>query len=320
MADGKLETIDAAHQVIVLAFDLADAEVQRLPNQVIVALQSPLVQASIKKTLLDFASTKSKTGNTVVSDDEAAKLVASLGSGIKDAGSQELIAQIRKTPEFRRLEASVDAFKKAAESSTLGVWVDRNKKLLYVVGAALVVGTAGVLYVTKTGGQLVNTAVDPLKGREFEVLQIGHLTLKAGLWDFRPDARVLGARVFATTEWEKVTVDLKLGVLAEGTQIQQAEGEAVVKSKGFSVSVMGTAKPVVQQVNLGLKFGYDGRVGNGKFNIAVGAMYQDEQLSGTVGASYKLKDMTFGLEGKAGPQKGGGVQYGGLLTMTIPIN
>jgi hypothetical protein len=56
-----------------------------------------------------------------------------------------------------------------------------------------------------------------------------------------------------------------------------------------------------------------------KFNIAIGAMYEDEQVSGTVGGSYKLKDMTFGLEGKAGPRDGGGVQYGALLTVTVPI-
>lgn len=92
-----------------------------------------------------------------------------------------------------------------------------------------------------------------------------------------------------------------------------------MKSQGFSLSVMGTTKPVVRQVNLGLKFGYDGRVANGKFNIAIGAMYEDEQVSGTVGGSYKLKDMTFGLEGKAGPRDGGGVQYGALLTVTVPI-
>lgn len=67
--------------------------------------------------------------------------------------------------QFRELETSVEAFKKAAESSALGVWMDKNKKVLYVVGAALVVGTAGVLYVTKTGGSLVNKAVDPFRTR-----------------------------------------------------------------------------------------------------------------------------------------------------------
>lgn len=319
MADGKLDTIDAANEVLVLAFDLADSEIQRLPGQVAAALESPPVQAAIKKTLLDFANTRTKSGSTVVSNDDATKLVAALGAGIKDAATADLLAQVKRTPEFRRLEAGVQGFQKAAESSTLGVWIDRNKKILYVVGAALVVGTAGVLYATKSSSQLMSTAVDPLKDKELEVLHIGALTVKAGLWDFRPDARVLGGRVSLSARLERVTVDLKLGVLAEGTEIQQATGEAIVKSSGFSLAFTGTTKPVAQQVNLGLKFGYDGRVANGKFNIAIGAMYADDQLSGTVGGSYKLKDVTFGLEGKAGPRKEGGVQYGALLTMTIPI-
>src|SRR6266581_3847596 len=176
MADGRPDVIDAAHQVIVLAFDLADAEATRLPYQIQEALQSPPVRRSIEKTLLDFAKIKAPAENTRVSEDEARKLVEALGSGIKDAASQELIARIQETPEFRTLEASIGAFKKAAESSTCGVWIDKNKKILYVVGAALVVGTSSVLYITRTGGPLVNMAIDSLKGKEFNVLQVGTLT------------------------------------------------------------------------------------------------------------------------------------------------
>lgn len=324
MADGKTDVMDAAHQVIVLAFDLADAELPELPGQVVKALQSPPVQDAIKKTLLDFAKSKSKTGSTVVTDDEARKLLDSLGSGVKDAASKDVIDQIKKSPEYKKLEASLEGFKTAAQSSALGVWIDKNKKILYVVGAALAVGTAGVLYITKTGGPLLNKAIDPLKGQEFEVLQIGKLKIKAGLWDFQPDARILGGRVFGTMDWEKVKVELKLGLLAQGTTVQQVQGEAVVKSGAFNVTVTGDTKPQTHQVNLGVKFGYDGLIGNGKFNLSVGAMYQNQnqnqQVSGTLDASLKTKNATFGLQGNIGPQKGGGVEYGGLFTVTIPID
>ena len=296
MGDTKPEMIDAANQVIVLAFDLADSEVTRLPNQIVKALESPLVQDSIKKTLMDFAKSRAKTGGSVISDDEARKLFGSLGTGVKDAASQELLNQIKKTPEFKKLEASLEGFKQAAASTSLGVWVDKNKNILYVVGAALVVGTAGVLYVTKTGGALVDLAVDPLKGKKFEVLQIGRLKIAASLWEFKPDARILGARVFGTLEWEKVKVDLKLGVLAEGEKIKEAEGEAVVKSGSFSVAVTGKTKPQVREVNLALKFSYDGVIGNGKFNLGVGAIYNVH------------------------PQKSGGPEYGGMVTLTIPFD
>ncbi|WP_321473519.1 hypothetical protein [uncultured Paludibaculum sp.] len=319
MADGKPDPIDAAHQVIVLAFDLVDAELPKLPSQIALALQSPPVQEAIKKTLLDFAKSKQASGGVALTSADSQKLLEALGNGVKDAASTNLLDQIKKTSEYKKLEGSIEAFKSAAGSSTLGVWVDKNKKILYVVGAALIVGTASVLYITKTGGPVVKMAIDPLAGKEFEVLQIGSFKLKAGLWQFQPDARVLGARVSASKKWDKVSVDLKLGVLAKGPLVQEVEGSAVVKSGPVSVTLSADGKPQTHQVNLGLKVGYDGTIGNGKFNIGVGAMYQDQALSGTLGATYQTKNATFGLQGNVGPQKGGGVQYGGLLTLTIPL-
>jgi hypothetical protein len=242
-----------------------------------------------------------------------------MGKGVIDAAGNNLLDQIKKTPEYKDLEASIEAFKSAAGASSLGVWVDKNKTILYVVGAALVVGTASVLYITKTGGPLVKAAIDPLNGKEFEVLQIGTLKIKTGTWKFEPDARIFGARIAATKEWQKVTLDLKMGILAQGSQVQQVEGSAVVKSGPFSVTLTGDGKPQVQQVNLGLKLGYDGMIGNGKFNIGIGATYQDKALSGTLGASYQTKSATIGLQGNVGPQKGGGVQGGALLTLTLAL-
>ena len=319
MADEKSDPIDAANQIIFLAFDLADAEIANLPGQIAVALNSPPVQDTIRKTLLDFAQSKAGSGGAVLSSADSQKLLAAIGTGVEGAASDNILEQIKKTHEYIKLEASIAAFKSAAGSSSLGVWVDKNKNILYVAGAALVVGTASVLYITKTGGPLVGTAVDALKDKEFEVLQVGKLQIKAGLLDFQPDARIFGARIAGTKEWQKVTLDLKLGILAQGAQVQKVEGAAVVKSGPFSVTVTADGKPQVQQVNLGLKLDYNGMLQNGKFNIAVGAMYQDKALSGTLDASYQTKSATIGVKGNVGPQKGGGVQYGGLLTLTIPL-
>jgi len=319
MADGKPDTADAAHQVLVLAFDLAESEISQLPSQLAKALESPPVQQAINKTLIDFAKTKSTAGGGGLTSADGQKLLEALGTSVKDAAGNEILEQIKKTPEYQRLKSSLEAFKSAAGSSTLGVWVDKNKNILYVVGAALIIGSASVLYVTKTGGTVLNTTLDPLKGKEFEVLQIGKLKIKAGLWDFEPTAQILGARIAGTQEWEKVTLDFKLGVLAQGTQVQQVQGSVMVKSGGVNLSLTGDGKPQTQQIDLGLKLGYDGVIGNGKFNIGVGAMYKDNAVSGTLGASYQTKGAIIGLQGNVGPDKGGGVQYGGLLTLTIPL-
>src|SRR5215208_4091493 len=180
MAVPDTDVIDAAHQVIVLAFDLVDAEIASLPEQIQKALLSPAVQKAITKSLLDFAKSKSAIGNnTVVSDEEAKKLADALRTGVTDAATKELMEKVKATSAYKQLQESIEAFQKAAKHSSLGVWIDKNKNVLYVVGAALVLGSASALYITKTGGTLLNAALDPLKGKEFEVLQVGKLTLKA---------------------------------------------------------------------------------------------------------------------------------------------
>lgn len=320
MGNGRPDVIDAAQQVVILAFDLVGTEIGRMPQQILRALQSPQVQDSIQKTLLDFARTRDKGSTTVVSEVEGRKLLEALGGGIKDAASAQVLDEVRKTPEYRRLASSVESFGKAAQSTALGVWIDKHKATLYVVGAALVVGGASALYITKTGGTVLNTALDPLKGKKFEVLQIGRLKIQAGLWDFQPDARVLGARVFGTVDWQSVSLTLNVGILAQGAEVKQAEGGAILKSGPFSVAMTAAAKPSAQQVNLGVKLGYEGVVGQGKLNIGIGAMYQDQQVSGTLAASLKTGSATVGLQGNIGPQKGGGTQYGGMLTLTIPLD
>lgn len=315
MSDPKPGVVDAAQQIFVLAFDLVDSEIAAFPGQIKDALESPPVVNAIKKTLLDFAAKKYPTGDTVVTGEEAKAIAAAFEKNVGGAFSNEMLNQIKGTPQYKRLSASVDAFQKAAASSSLGVWVDRNKNILYVVGAALVVGASTVLYVTKTGGPLVNDALAPLKDKEFEVLQVGKLTLSAGLWDFQPDARILGARIAGTIKWERVTLSLKLGLLAQGTDVQQATGEAVVKSGGFNLTLSGQAKPQTQTVNLGLKIGYD----VDRFRLSVGAACDDGVVSGVASAQYKTKDVIFGLQANAGPQKDGGAQWGGMFTITIPV-
>lgn len=320
MADPKPDTIDAAAEVIVLAFDLFDSTLPQTPTLLANALQSPPVQNAVKKTLLDYANAKVKKGVlTVESQEEGRKLLDAMGKGVIDAGQKDVLAQIKKSSQYRKLEASLVKFRKTAESSSLGVWVDHNKGILYIVGVALVAGTAGVLYYTKTNNAVVKQTVDLLKDKQFEVLQIGTLNFKVAVWDFKPDARIVGAKVVTTKKWENVSLDLKLGLLAEGSSVQQVEGSALLKSGGFSVDLSGSAKPQVQQVNLGLKLKYDGVVDNGTFSVGIGAMYQDNKGSGTLGASYKTGGTKVGLEGNLGAKDGGGIQYGGLLTLSVDL-
>src|ERR1051325_9974502 len=237
MADPKDLSL-ATENLIVLAFDLLDAEILRAPNELKKALFSPQVQDSIRTTLLQFA--KNRMGSqTDVSNADGLKLLSDLGTGVGGGMSKALLDQIKASPEYKKLEAGVKTSEEAAKSSALGVWVDENKKVVYVIGAVLLAGGlagATALYVTKTGGPALNTVIDPIKGKEVEFLKVGVLSLKGGLWDFKPDARLLGGRVSATMKWEKISVELKFGILAKGAQVQEWDGSTVVKSGPVTLS------------------------------------------------------------------------------------
>ena len=315
MGSSDSDVIDATHQLFVLAFDLGESEFTALPSQIDKALASAPVQAAIEKTLIDFLNTTPSSDSGVMSTTEAKKLVGALDKGVSDPLSKAVLDKIKATPDYKRLEKSIKEFEAAAKSSALGAWVDRNEKILYVVGAGLVVGTASALYITKTGGGVLDTALSPLKGKKFDVLKIGKLQIQADLWNFKPDARVLGAHVFGTLNWERVKVDLKFGVLAEGAAIQQVEGEAVVKSGPINLTLTGADDFKKHEVNLGFSAKYE----RGKFNIGVGAAYKDDLVTGTATAGYKTRVGTVGVKLDAGDKKGGGTMYDALLTLSIPI-
>jgi hypothetical protein len=297
MGDDAPGVLEATSEVVELSFELLGAEFSMLPEHLPRAINSPQVQAAIKKTLLDFAKTRQTKVDTVVSGAEADKFIRKLAEDSGKAVLDSMGQQVAKTTAYKNLEASLKNFQSAASSTSIGVWVSENGTLLKVVGAMLIVGTGTALYVTKTGGAMLNTALSPVEGKQFEVLTIGALKFNAGLWDFQPDARVLGARVGMSAKWRKVEIDLKVGVLAEGPLIQQVEGAAVIKSGDIKLNLTAGAKPQTNIVNLGLRVDYQL---NDKVNIGVGAFY-------------KVPEAEKGHQGYFDDR----AQYGGMATITI---
>ena len=97
MAEPTQSTIDAAAQVVVLAFDLADATLPTTPD-LLARSSSPVVQDAVKKTLLDYASTKVKKGTG--GGDSPEKLLEAIGEGVVDAAGKDVLAQIKKSREY----------------------------------------------------------------------------------------------------------------------------------------------------------------------------------------------------------------------------
>lgn len=72
-------------------------------------------------------------------------------------------------------------------------------------------------------------------------------------------------------------------------------------------------------MNPGVKMDYGGRVGEGTFNIGIGAMYEDAQPSTPAASGYRTGALDVALQGHVDPQKGGGTRYGGMLRLSVDL-
>lgn len=309
----KTDLGDATSQVVIVAFDLAGSQAKNLPHLLNESIQSAPVQQAIREGLQDFAIKKVASGTTAVSDAEAKELLGLLekvGGKIGDNISEE----VKKTPEFKRLEDKLKALEKTLACSPMGVWVDKNKGLLLVVGIGVAFGSAAALFLTKTGGPVVDLPIGLLKEKPFQFFKVGGFTMKGQLLEFKPDKQILGAGLLATQTWEKIELSFKIGVVATGEHVKEVNGQAALKSNEFSITVDGAAKPEEKKVNLGLGLGFTSSSLPGPLKISVGAVVTDGQVSsGTLNASLKTGVGTFGLDGKTGKD-----ETRALATFTIP--
>jgi hypothetical protein len=304
---------EALSQVVIVAFDLAGAQAKNLPDLLNNSLQSEPVQKAIREGLQSFAMKKVASGSSAVSDQEAKELLGLLEKVGGKAGDQ-IAEEIKKSPEYKRLESKLKALEKTLATSPMGVWIDRQKGLLIVMGIGVAFGSAAALYLTKTGGPVIDLPMGLLKEKPLQIFKVGGFTLKGQLLEFKPDKQILGAGLLATQKWEKIELSFKIGVIAAGEHVQEVNGQAVVKSNDFSITITGDAKPEEKKVNLGLGLGFTSSSLPGPLNISLGAMITDGQVSGgTLKASMKAGPGTVGFEGSTSS-----AETRGLATFTVP--
>lgn len=283
MSNDEGNMADAFGGLVVLAFDLLDDEIRRSPERLAQVLKSPAVLATAQKGLLSFANAKLKSQTTQMSPEDIQKL-RSLGENVLSKAADEYFKQIQKSSNYKSLEKQVNAFKEAASSSALGVWVDGNKGIVYVVGAALALGTGAALFITKPTNAAVTMGLQQLQKLKFEVVQLGALKLGVGGVVFDPTAELVGAKLTGKIKWERLKLDLSLQVVTRSAAIDKVEGEVVVKYGSFNLSGIvkkDVSKPTVD-LNLKLSATQD------RFNVAVAAQVKDGQFGGSASAGYKI--------------------------------
>lgn len=309
----KTDLGDALSQVVIVAFDLTGKEIRDLPNLLNTSLQSEPVQKAIREGLQTFALKKIASGTTTVSDDEAKELIK-LGEKVGGKIGDGVADEIKKTDEYKRLEKKLKSLETALQCSPMGVWVDHHQGLVFVVGIGVAFGSAAALYLTKTGGPVIDLPIGLLKEKPVQIFKVGGFTLKGQLLEFKPDKQLLGAGVIAIQKWDKIDLTFKIGVIAAGTDVKEVKGQAIVKSADFSITVDGDVKPEEKKINLGLGLGFTSSSLPGPLNISVGALVTDGQLTGgTLKAGMKTSVGVFGVDAKTDKN-----ETRALATFTIP--
>lgn len=309
------DPLAAAQQTIIFAFDLADKSLLNLPANLAEILQGQQVQNALRTTLTTLALPK-KAGDPPLSEADARKLGEALLSKTGDTVKAELIDKVKKSAQFQNLDKSLKDFVASLKCTPMGVWVDHNKGVLYIVGAALAVGGSLALYFTKTSGPVIDFPIDQIKGKPLQVLKVGKFSLDGQLIEFKPESQTLGAGLIATQQWQQVKLEIKLGVVAAATDVKQVSGQAIVTSDSFHIKLDGSATPEEKKVNLGLGFNFKGGGLPGPLNISVGAMFSDKTgPGGQLSAGMKTGVGTFGLKSDIDRK-----QYNGMVTWEIPLS
>jgi hypothetical protein len=297
MGEPTGDPVAAAGQLVVLSFELLDSEMEELPKQLVEVFKRPDVAKAVQKTLLDFAKGRDKSATTALSDEDIKKLQASVIDSAKTAATDVVLSQIKASPKYTALMSQVTNFEKALKSSSLGVWVDNNKKILYVVGATLIVSGGAALFVTKTGGPIVDTITNELSKHKFDVLHVGVFTLSVSNIDFKPSAQVLGAKITGNLKWDRVSVDLKLQVLGSVDELSKVNGEAAAKVGSVTFSGYVNKDMTKPTIDLGIKMG--AKVD--KVNLSLGAYVTDGAPRATGSVGFQLsKDASLKFDGSAG--------------------
>jgi hypothetical protein len=275
---------DATSQVVVLAFDLVGQQVANLPALLQKSLADKNVQDAIQSALDSFILKRmaAGTGMNPLTAKDAQDLLSAIGSSAGGKLSDAALAQIKASPEYKRLEKAAADFEAAAKATPMGVWVDKNSGIVFVSGIVLAIGGVAVLYATKTGGTVTNLAASQIKGKPFQVFKVGKFTLQGQLLAFQPDKQILGAGVVATEKWQSLQVSVSLGIIAAGTTVQQVQGSVVLKSNDLNLGLTATDTPDTKTVNLGLSLGFNqGPLKPLKFGV--GAVINDGKVSGYQG-------------------------------------
>lgn len=291
MAENEDNMSDAFGGLVVLAFDLLDSEVARAPERLIQTFKNPALLKAAENAVLSFAKSRSPTASSQLTTEEIGKLQSSIVNGVKTAATDAYLKQIKESSKFKALEKQLKNFEDAAKSSAIGVWVDHNKGILYVVGAVLAVGAGVALYITKPSGTIYGMGIRELEKLKFEVLKVG--TLKSGQVSlgigniiFDPTADRYGGKVTGKIAWEQLKIDLSLQIVTANLKAPEITSEVGLKYGVISLTATNKVDLTKPKVDLTLRLSAN----KDRFGLSVAANIKDDNVTGSASASYKIAE------------------------------
>ncbi len=293
MSDDAESPADAFGGLVLLAFDLLDSEISRSPERLIQTFKSPTLLAAAEKAMLSFAKSRGPFASSQLTPEEIGKLQSSVVDGVRTAATDAYLKQIKGSSKFKALETQLKNFEEAAKSSAIGVWVDHNKGILYVVGAVLTVGAGVALYITKPTGPAYAMGIRELEKLKFEVVKLGALKLGVGGIVFDPTADRYGGKVTGKLAWEQLKIDLALQIVATVGKATELNGEVMVKYGVINLTGIIKQDMTRPKVDITLRLGAN----KDRFGLAVAAHLKDDNVTGSASASYKLTEsMKLGVD------------------------
>ncbi|HEV7259367.1 MAG TPA: hypothetical protein VGN82_16420 [Bosea sp. (in: a-proteobacteria)] len=286
MSDDVGSPVDAFGGLVVLAFDLVGSEIDRAPDRLLQTFKSPTLLQAAENALLSFAKSRGPFGSSQLTAEEIDRLQSSVVGGVRTAATNAYLKQIQSSSKFKGLEAQLKNFEEAAKSSAIGVWIDRNKNILYVVGAALAVGAGVALYITKPSGPAYKMGLRELEKLKFEVVKVGALKLGVSSIVFDPTAERYGGKVTGKVEWEQLKLELALQIVTKSAEVTEIDGEVMVKYGVVSLTGIAKQDMTKPKVDLTLRLGAN----KDRFGLAIAAHLKDDNVTGSASASYKVAE------------------------------
>lgn len=286
MAENEGNMGEAFGGLVLLAFDLLDSEIARSPERIVQTFKNPALLKAAENAVLSFAKSRSPTASSQLTPEEIGKLQSSVVDGVKTAATEAYIKQIKESSKFKALEKQLKNFEDAAKSSAVGVWVDHNKGILYVVGAVLAVGAGVALYITKPSGTIYGMGIRELEKLKFEVLKVGALKLGVGGLVFDPTAERFGGKVTGKLEWEQLKIDLSLQIVTANLKAPEITSEVGLKYGVISLTAANRLDLTQPKVDLTLRLSAN----KDRFGLSVAANIKDDNVTGSASASYRVAE------------------------------